>query len=431
MEYLDINKILNREKYVTEIKDAINKFEINPSDFLRKAGIYVYGETGIGKTYFVDKILHELNYDVIHYDAGNIRNTGVIENIAKDKLSNKNVYHLLQNKFKKNAILMDEIDGMNNGDKGGINTLIKIIRPKKTKKQKDESSINSPIICIGNCHIDKKIKELMKVCHVIYLNVPTNTQMKQIVLQIYPNIIEEHLIYIIKFSKNNLRKLKYFIDIYKVNQDLFLKFVCDNNIQMSSYSDDTKETVKKILLHKYEINDHNIIINDTDRTSVGLLWHENIANIICNKYKNDNIKAINCYRKQLDNICLSDYIDRITFQKQIWEFNEMSSLIKSFNNNLLFHNDEIMIDKDFIGEILFTKVLTKYSTEYNNLIFINEMCQKLQMDKKDLLSFFYQLNNIFTSEIDFKTQLNYVYNVNKLETNRILRYVNLLFCKSI
>ena len=38
--------------------------------------------------------------------------------------------------MKKNVILMDEIDGMNNGDKGGINTLIKIIRPKKTKKQK-------------------------------------------------------------------------------------------------------------------------------------------------------------------------------------------------------------------------------------------------------------------------------------------------------
>ena len=30
---------------------------------------------------------------------------------------------------------MDEIDGMNNGDKGGINSLIKLIRPKKTKKQ--------------------------------------------------------------------------------------------------------------------------------------------------------------------------------------------------------------------------------------------------------------------------------------------------------
>ena len=33
------------------------------------------------------------------------------------------------------GIIMDEIDGMNSGDKGGINSLIKIIRQKKTKKQ--------------------------------------------------------------------------------------------------------------------------------------------------------------------------------------------------------------------------------------------------------------------------------------------------------
>ena len=37
---------------------------------------------------------------------------------------------------------MDDIDGMNNGDKGGINSLIKIIRPKKTKKQKTRGIIN-------------------------------------------------------------------------------------------------------------------------------------------------------------------------------------------------------------------------------------------------------------------------------------------------
>ena len=31
---------------------------------------------------------------------------------------------------------MDEIDGMNSGDKGGINTLIKLISPKNKKKKK-------------------------------------------------------------------------------------------------------------------------------------------------------------------------------------------------------------------------------------------------------------------------------------------------------
>ena len=71
---------------------------------------------------------------------------------------------------------MDEIDGMTNGDKGGITALIKIMRQKKTKKQKLEEKTSNPIICIGNYMIDKKIKELLKVCNSFELKTPTCQQ---------------------------------------------------------------------------------------------------------------------------------------------------------------------------------------------------------------------------------------------------------------
>jgi len=50
-------------------------------------------------------------------------------------MSDRNVLSMFTSKVKPIAILMDEIDGMNNGDKGGINALIKLIRPKKTKNK--------------------------------------------------------------------------------------------------------------------------------------------------------------------------------------------------------------------------------------------------------------------------------------------------------
>ena len=96
-------------------------------------------------------------------------------------MSDKNVLSLMQKKTKKIAIMMDELDGMNSGDKGGINTLIKLIRPKKTKKQKKEDTTMIPIICIGNYHIDKKIKEMIKICETVELKNPTNIQIKNIV----------------------------------------------------------------------------------------------------------------------------------------------------------------------------------------------------------------------------------------------------------
>ena len=51
-------------------------------------------------------------------------------------MANTNVLSYFNKKKKKIVIVMDEIDGMNNGDKGGINSLIKIIRPKKQKNKK-------------------------------------------------------------------------------------------------------------------------------------------------------------------------------------------------------------------------------------------------------------------------------------------------------
>jgi hypothetical protein len=125
--------------------------------------------------------------------------------------------------------------------------------------------------------------------------------------------------------------------------------------------------------------------------------------------------------KQLDNVCFADYIDRITFQKQIWQFNEMSSLIKTFKNNKQYHETLGKNNKYSINEIRFTKVLTKYSTEYNNSLFIQKLCQKLGMDKKDLIGFFNEVKN--KNEENEIIVLLDNYDITKLDINRIYRYI--------
>ena len=162
----NLNQILNREDTVNEIKKILQDFDVNCKNINFKKGIYLYGSPGSGKTHFIMDILKELNYDIIKYDAGDVRNKTLIETITSNNISNQNVLQMMSKTRKKIAIVMDEIDGMNNGDKGGITSLIKLIRQKKTKKQKLESMTLNPIICIGNYYVDKKIKELMKVCNI-------------------------------------------------------------------------------------------------------------------------------------------------------------------------------------------------------------------------------------------------------------------------
>jgi DNA polymerase III delta prime subunit len=418
MEKLDINRILNREEKELEIKTILREFELNKHNLLFKKGIYIYGDPGTGKTSFVTNILKELNYDIIKYDAGDIRNTSVIEDITKHNMSDKNIMSLFNKKIKKIAIIMDEIDGMNNGDKGGINSLIKLIRPKKTKKQKLEEVTINPIICIGNYRVDKKIKELMKVCNTIELKTPNQSQISDITNKLLPDIDNEIKKQLINYVQGDLRKLNSIYNLYKNKPQLFTSDIIDNIFQIKSYNDDTKKITNKLINEYFPLNQHNIIMNETDRTSVGLLWHENIIDVIENM---DKTKSIPFYISQLDNICFADYIDRITFQKQIWQFNEMSSLIKTFKNNKLYHETFKNKSKYNPSEVRFTKVLTKYSTEYNNSIFIQKLCQKLGMDKKDLIGYFIELSNTNDNAEIINILDNY--DISKLDINRIYRYI--------
>ena len=192
----------------------------------------------------------------------------------------------------------------------------------------------------------------------------------------------------------------------------------ENIFQSKSYSVDTKKITNKLIDSYYPINEHCRVMNETDRTSVGLLWHENIIDVID---KFDKKQSVPFYINQLDNICFADYIDRITFQKQIWQFNEMSSLIKTFKNNKLYHEHFSPNQKCKLNEVRFTKVLTKYSTEYNNSLFIQKLCQKLGMDKKDLFGYFIELK--LTKDDNEIIHLLENSEICKLDINRIYRYI--------
>ena len=433
METINLNKILDRENISKTIKDIICSFELNKQNKSYKRGIYIYGTPGCGKTEFIVRLLNEMNYDVIKYDTGDIRNKNIIEILKKDNMSDKNIISLFHKKAKPIAVIMDEIDGMNNGDKGGINSLIKLIRPKKTKKQRLEDTTHIPLICISNYYADKKIKELMKVCNTYELKNPTNVQIKIILDKLLPLLDESIKEYLLNYIKGDLRKVSEIYHLYKCNNSILQKELIHTIFNSKLYNNDVKNITSTIIENNQNLNDHLKLMNDTDRTIVGLLWHENIVDYI-GEY--DKKMSIPLYLKILDNICFADYIDRITFQKQIWQFNEMSSLIKTFHTNKIYHEtiksfknksetmhkSESMHKSHKSEPIRFTKVLTKYSTEYNNYLFIQELCQQLCIDKKDLFSLFIYFKKNNTEEEIITLLENY--EIGKLDINRIYRYID-------
>ena len=422
MEQLNLNYLLNRLHEEEELIKHLKYFEENKVNVLTRRGIYIYGAPGCGKSVFVKKVLKKLDYDIITYDAGDVRNRAVIDEITKHNMSDINILSLFKKKKRKIAILMDEIDGMNGGDKGGINSLIRLIRPKKTKKQKKENSTMIPIICIGNYHVDKKIKEMMKVCHTIELRKPSTNQIHHIGKLLMPTLETSLLQNMISFIQGDLRKLKAIYEIYKNQQSILKNKIIINIFHPKMFSEDTKQIAKKLFNHKYKLHDHMLLMNETDRTSVGLLFHENIIDILV---KIPPTISIPLYIRILNNICFADYVDRITFQRQIWIFNEMSSLIKTFYNHTLYHESVDKASRVYDPEnVRFTKVLTKYSTEYNNMLFIHNLCKQLNMDKKDMISFFFYLQKQHSLEEIYEIFDDENYEISKLDINRIYRYLD-------
>tara|TARA_Y100000389_G_scaffold178291_1_gene191331 strand:- start:424 stop:1365 length:942 start_codon:yes stop_codon:yes gene_type:complete len=196
------------------------------------------------------------------------------------------------------------------------------------------------------------------------------------------------LTHIIKYIKKTNNQNYTFIFIGTNNKDkkvlelmdvISCKLDFNNNNNNLFYDKNIKEIV-----HDFLNNEKKNISSINDKTIISLIYHENIINYI----NNDIIY----YENFLNNMCIGDYYDRISFQKQLWQFNEMTFFIKVLYNYLNYKKNKFNnINNN--NEVIFTKILTKYSNEYSNLNFIISLCNKLNCLKEDLYNILVYQNN--------------------------------------
>lgn len=125
------------------------------------------GPPGVGKTTSVRLIAKYMGYDVREWNASDERNKKSVNSILGD-LKTNSIIHLIRKKesnYNKDStavatvnnkfvILMDEIDGMSSGDRGGNAALIDAIKVT-----------NVPIFCICNDRMNPKVRSLANYCY--------------------------------------------------------------------------------------------------------------------------------------------------------------------------------------------------------------------------------------------------------------------------
>ncbi len=414
-----INNI-NNEEEIQELMNIINNTQKKINNIETKKCTFVYGDNGIGKTTFVKKILSRLNYNVHEFNILCQKNKNIIEFYEEYNCQNRNIIDIFNNINNNSAILIDNIDLINSVDKNTLSSLIKILRPKKNKKNFNLNNINIQLIIIGSNDTDKKVKELLKVCNIVKINPPSRDDIYKIIKSKLPNVLKCNINNFLDVNKNiNYYLVNKFTSLYKSNAvNNFFKYSIDNytnnNVKYINY---------EILKNRLDFNDDNNKINDTDRTTVSLLYHENIIDYI----NYSNCANIKIYKQILENFCFGDYIDRIIFQKQLWQLNEISFKIKVIHNNMIFHDflDNYNIRNAIkLNNIRFTKILTKYSSEFNNYTFIINMCQFIDLDKKDLILLFFIIkNNYIQQHMDL---LINKYNISILDINRLIKFISIV-----
>ena len=84
-------------------------------------------------------------------------------------------------------------------------------------------------------------------------------------------------------------------NLYITKPEFFTYEIINDMFQIKLYNDDTKKITNKLINNYYSLSEHSNIMNETDRTSVGLLWHENIIDAI---ERIDKVKTIPFYIEQ-------------------------------------------------------------------------------------------------------------------------------------
>lgn len=154
----------------------------NPTNSGAKKAVLLSGTPGIGKTTSAKLVSQMLGFQTIEVNASDSRGKadskiekgigGSNANSIKELVSNK-ALSMDGLKHPKTVLIMDEVDGMSAGDRGGVADLIASIKISKI-----------PVICICNDRYSQKLKSLVNYCLLLSFRKPTKQQMAKRLMQI-------------------------------------------------------------------------------------------------------------------------------------------------------------------------------------------------------------------------------------------------------
>lgn len=164
-------ELVGNNSKILQLKNWLSQWNGQKTNFRR--AMLISGPPGVGKTSSAQLVCAALGFRYFEVNASDARNKSTaavtdgmrnnVLTIVKEMISNASL--TFGGETRKMALIMDEVDGMSSGDRGGVSELINIIKNSRI-----------PIICICNDKYSPKLKGLISVCDECVYQRPLKTQ---------------------------------------------------------------------------------------------------------------------------------------------------------------------------------------------------------------------------------------------------------------
>ena len=315
------------------------------------------GPPGVGKTTMVYRVCQQATFWIQEFNASHTRTGSSFRQTILPLLIETGVSKWIHPTTPNGrVILLDEMDGLSQGEKGGLQELLEYLKSKR--KFIDDC----PLILICNILEGRIMQQVLKYCSVHYVHMPTKDKL-------------------IQFFKKDISDSLYQLgDIRKVSQSLLYHDIKQTYIPGKEESLDKSLHIAIraawfTLFDKWAENDE-LDLETKDANLAGLLFHQNLPIYQQNSNETNDFEV---YDIILDYIRYSDLADFWAFFYQCWNLLPLSYRLKLKYPNLYIQQYNKPTHIPLPSELQYTLVLTKQSALFNAWKEMNRVSNEYQI----------------------------------------------------
>jgi hypothetical protein len=310
---------------------------------------FLYGPPGVGKTTLAHRLVADAGLRAVECNASQFRHKAAMSDLIEPLLNSANVADFFRPEgHRALGIILDEIDGMSAGDRGGLSELVRILKGYKGP---------NVIICISNEWQEKRYQPLMRICScraIVAPSIDACARWMELPAEEIKPMWERH--------HGDLRKLLQWEDGTPEQS---------NDISRSCT---VQDLVMRLLDGELDIQE-DLHLDNNDLNLAGLHLHETLPDWIHQHYSSDK-KGWELYYECLSSIATSDRQDYYTFFHQHWSLFPLSfqSKLQAVNHRLFVANRpkrKVPAGKGW--KFQYTAVLARQSWLFNQFKYLCEL----------------------------------------------------------